>query len=251
MTYVIVEVADRIATVTLNDPDRRNAINATMNAELLTAFDDLESRDDIGAVVLTGAGKGFCAGADLELLRAAKSADAMHAIYAGFLRVANSTLPTVAAVNGAAVGAGMNMVLACDIAIASEAATFDARFLDIGLHPGGGHAWRLRRNTNQQTVMAMVLFGQKLTGAQAAARQVVWDCVPADALLATASSIAGRAANFPPELTRKTKQTILGLGSIFEAADAVDGELTPQLWSMAEPPFQDLLARLQTDISKG
>ncbi|MCU1344967.1 MAG: putative enoyl-CoA hydratase [Acidimicrobiia bacterium] len=249
MAQLLIDVTDRIATITLNDPDRRNAINSEMNEELVAAFDDLESRDDVGAVIITGAGKGFCAGADLNLLRDATEPAALTGIYTGFLRVANSNLPTVAAVNGASVGAGMNMALACDVILASTAARFDTRFLDIGLHPGGGNTWRLRRLTNHQTVLAMVLFGQQLTGAEAAARGLAWQCTEPDQLISTARAIAGRAAGFPRELTRRVKATIMGLDEVTDSQAAVEHEVQPQLWSMAQPQFQELIAKLQADIA--
>jgi len=250
MAQLLIDVTDRVATITLNDPDRRNAINSEMNSELVAAFDDLETRDDVGAVVITGAGKGFCSGADLNLLRNATDGASLTGIYTGFLRVANSNLPTVAAVNGASVGAGMNMALACDLILASTAARFDTRFLDIGIHPGGGNTWRLRRLTNHQTTMAMVLFGQQLTGTEAAARGLAWQCVEPDELLPTAHALAARAAGYPRQLAIRVKDTIMGLGAITNSQDAVDHETRPQLWSMAQPQFQELVAKLQADITK-
>jgi enoyl-CoA hydratase len=100
--------ADRVAVVTLDDGERRNAITPAMNDELVAAFDALKRDPGVGAVVLTGRGSSFCAGADLEQLGRSPSEDGMRAIYRGFLKVASSPLPTIAAVNGPAVGAGMN-----------------------------------------------------------------------------------------------------------------------------------------------
>ena len=149
MKYLKLEHRDRVALLTLNDPERRNVVSNELNEELVATFDELEKSDDTGAVVITGEGRAFCAGAILddlldagEMQKQGDEASLPH-IYRGFLRIAHSTLPTVAAVNGAAVGAGMNMVLACDLVIAGVSARFDTRFLNIGLHPGGGHTWRL------------------------------------------------------------------------------------------------------------
>ena len=164
MAYVKIDTSDGVAQLTLNDPGKRNAVNQTMNDEICAALDELEPDPAIGALVVTGAGKGFCAGADLDDLLAAESTGITR-IYEGFLRVAHSPLATVAAVNGAAVGAGMNMVLACDIVLAGRRwARFDSRFLQIGLHPGGGHTWRLKHATDRTTTMAMVIFGEVLFG---------------------------------------------------------------------------------------
>ena len=249
MSYILLDRADRVATVTINDPDKRNAINNEMNAELLEVFDNLEADDGVGAIVVTGAPPAFCAGADLDDLLAGGEAGTMRDIYSGFLRVAHTPLPTVAAVNGAAVGAGMNIVLACDLVVAGRSARFDSRFLQIGLHPGGGHTWRLRRVTDHQTTMAMVVFGQVLSGDEAAERGLAWDAVDDDQLLARAHELAGRAASFPRELVARTKGSILRLAEITGSEAAVDHELEPQLWSMHEPEFQNLVTELRTRIS--
>jgi enoyl-CoA hydratase len=247
-TFVHARAVDGVAVVTLDDPDRRNAINSTMNDELLALFDELEGDDDVRAVVLTGTPPAFCAGADLAVLRDATDADQLRSIYRGFLRVAASTLPTVAAVNGAAVGAGVNMALACDVVLAGESARFESRFHDIGLHPGGGHLWRLARVTDVGTVRAMVLFGEALDGRRAAEVGLAWRCVADDELLDAAVALAGRAKVAPKALVARTKATIAALGSASTGEEAVTQEVGPQAWSAGQPEFQQLLARLQARI---
>jgi 1,4-dihydroxy-2-naphthoyl-CoA synthase len=165
---ITLDVADRVATITLNDPSRRNIVSAALNAAVIEGMNELESRSDVGAIVVTGAAPAFCAGADLDDLAACDSEEKLRTIYSGFLRLAESPLPTIAAVNGAAVGAGLNLALACDVILAGASARFDTRFLQIGLHPGGGNTWRLRRITDLQTTMALVLFGEVVDGQQAA-----------------------------------------------------------------------------------
>src|SRR5438132_666909 len=112
------EIADRVAVVTLDDPDRRNALNLDMVEDVERIFDAIESDPDVGAVVVTGAPPAFCAGADLSHLGGSQR-DGLLRIYEGFLRVGRSPLPTIAAVNGAAVGAGMNLALVCDLRLAA------------------------------------------------------------------------------------------------------------------------------------
>ncbi len=248
MPFVITEVDDAgVATLTLNDPDKRNAINLEMCAELVETMENLENTG-AKAVIVTGAGRAFCAGADLNDLLAARERDNIHEIYRGFLRIAHSPLPTIAAVNGAAVGAGMNMALAADVIIAGEKARFDSRFLQIGIHPGGGHTWRLLQKTNEQVVRAMVLFGEVLDGPRAAEVGLAWRCVPDDQLLAAAGEMAARAATYPAKLQRVTKTAMLALTEIDRSPEAVEHEVKPQLNSMGSPEFQELVGKLQANI---
>jgi enoyl-CoA hydratase len=249
MSLITTDVTDGVALVTLSDPDRRNAISLAMNRELIATIDELESRDDVGALVVTGAGRAFCAGADLDELQASADSDGLTHIYSGFLRVAHTRLPTIAAVNGAAVGAGMNMALACDLIVAARSARFDSRFLQLGIHPGGGHTWRLRNLTDTQTVMAMVMFGETLEGEDAARRGLAWTCVDDTALLETAHRLAARAAAHPRQLVRRTKATISQLPRVKSSDEAVAHELDPQVWSMHQPAFRELAASLQARIS--
>jgi enoyl-CoA hydratase len=258
------EVADGVATLTLDDPDRRNALTLDMVDRIVAAFEQFEAEDSgVGAVVVTGAPPAFCAGADLSNLQAsgeqARGAAAdpatsreggMRSIYEGFLRVGRSPLPTIAAVNGAAVGAGMNLALACDVRVAARRAKFDTRFLQIGLHPGGGHTWMLDRIAGPQTAAAMVLFGEVLDGERAAACGLAWRVVDDDALLDTAREMAGRAAQAPTKLACRVKETLKAVPDLDVHQDAVDLELTAQMWSLAQPEFAERIAALQQRISK-
>ncbi|MFV2040002.1 MAG: enoyl-CoA hydratase-related protein, partial [Acidimicrobiales bacterium] len=228
---------------------KRNAINLQMCTEIVDTMEYLENAAGARVVVVTGSGPAFCAGADLGDLLTARAGDNIHEIYRGFLRIAHSPLPTIAAVNGAAVGAGMNMALACDVVVAAQAATFDSRFLQIGIHPGGGHTWRLRNKTDDQTVRAMVMFGEVLSGARAAEVGLAWKCVADADLMAAVMAMAKRAATFPPKLQRATKASMNDLPQILNSPDAVEHEVGPQLRSMGSPEFQALVQRLQQSIS--
>tara|TARA_B110000438_G_scaffold264453_2_gene277138 strand:- start:895 stop:1665 length:771 start_codon:yes stop_codon:yes gene_type:complete len=252
MTVLKIERRNRVAVLTFNDPDRRNVVSNEMNDELLDAFDELEADAGVGAVVITGEGRAFCAGAVLDdLLDAGRGgADGtLPDIYRGFLRVAHTPLPTVAAVNGAAVGAGMNMVLACDLVVASRSARFDSRFLTIGVHPGGGHTWRLRNTTELQTAKAMVLFEQILDGEQAVQRGLAWACVDDDQLVDRAVDYAEKAANHPPELVAITKKTLHDTAAVTESTASVRLEIEPQAWSMRQPAFTEMVAKLKAKIA--
>lgn len=240
----------RVAVLTLNQPERRNSLSLELVEGIIAAFDDLEQRDDVGAVVITGAPPAFCAGADLSQLGESRE-EGLRKIYEGFLRAGRSPLPTIAAVNGAAVGAGMNLALCCDIRIAARRARFDTRFLELGLHPGGGHTWMLQRAVGPSVAAALVLFGEVLDGAGAERCGLAWRCVDDDALLETAITIAAKAAAAPSALARRVKDTMVKVLTVEDHPTAVDVELQAQLWSMDQPDFAERLASMQQRISAG
>ena len=249
MSLVLVDIADGAAVLTLNNPSERNTLTQPMVDEIVAAMDRIEADDSVGAVVVTGAAPAFCAGANLGNLATA-TGESLGVIYAGFLRIARSPLPTIAAVNGAAVGAGMNLALGCDLRIAARSARFDTRFLQIGIHPGGGHTWMLRRAVGPQATMATVVFGEILDGAEAERIGLAWRCVDDDALLDEARRLATRAASAPRDLLVEVKRTIAAMHDVATHPDAVARELEPQLWSTRQPWFAERLAALQARISK-
>jgi enoyl-CoA hydratase len=245
---VLTDVADGVGTLTLDNPAERNTLTAPMVAEIVAAMDAFEADESVGAVVVTGTPPAFCAGANLGNLAEA-TGESLGTIYEGFLRIARSPLPTVAAVNGAAVGAGMNLALGCDVRIVADTATLDSRFLQIGIHPGGGHTWMLRRIVGPQAAMAAVVFGQVLDGPEAERIGLAHRCVPADRLLEVAHEFAAGAAAAPRELAMVTKATILAMADIADHPAAVARELEPQLWSTRQPWFAERLAALRARIS--
>jgi enoyl-CoA hydratase len=242
-----VERRDRVAVLTLDDPDRRNALTAGLVEEIVDAVDRIEDDDGIGALVVTGAPPAFCSGADVGALAAMSEGDqdraSLPSIYEGFLRFHRCTLPTVAAVNGPAVGAGLNLALGCDIRVASPAARFDCRFARIGLHPGGGHTRLLTDAVGGQAAAAMVLAGESPDGERAAALGLAWSCVDADELLDEAVRIAGRAADLPRELARRVKASLRETPRLASLDDAVALELDRQRWSVEQGFFAEQQAR--------
>ena len=167
---MLIEQRDGVAVLTVSDPARRNALTVDLSDELAAAVAGCERDESISALVLTGAPPAFCAGGDLGTLADAGKSGGDHdlrRIYEGFLAVARCSLPTVAAVNGPAVGAGLNLALACDVRIVGPAARFDARFLTLGIHPGGGMTWLLQRAVGSQAAAAMMLFNEVWDGTEA------------------------------------------------------------------------------------
>lgn len=248
MTDIAVEVSDGVAVLTLDAPARRNAFDLAMCTDTARALDALEADPDVHALIITGAGSAFCAGADLSHLGSSQR-EGLLAIYEGFWRVARSPLPTIAAVNGPAVGAGMNLALATDVRLAARSARFDPRFLQLGIHPGGGHTWMLQRIVGPQVAAAMVLFGEVLNGEEAAACGLAWRCLPDDELLRAARALAQRAAEVPRDLLLRTKATTADVTSLDDHAEAVERELVDQVWSVGQPTFAQRLADLQARIT--
>ena len=202
---VLVQVDDHVALITVNDPERRNAVTAEISAALRAAVDAAEANPDVHALIVTGAGKAFCAGADLTALGAATE-DGLRGIYDGFLAVANCALPTIAAVNGAAVGAGLNLALAADVRIAGPAALFDPRFQKLGIHPGGGATWMLQRAVGPQVARASLLFGMRFDAAAAVRYGLALEV--ADDPVTAARELAAGPAGAPREVVIATKASM-------------------------------------------
>ena len=245
MAEVRVDRGDGVAVLTVSDPARRNALSPELSLELAEAVAECEGDDGVNAVVVTGDAPAFCAGADLSLLgTGATTADreqGLRAIYSGFLAVAACSLPTVAAVDGPAVGAGLNLALACDVRLAGPSARFDARFLKLGLHPGGGMTWLIHRAVGPQVAAALALFGEVLDAAEAQRLGLVLRVVE-DGVLAAATALAARAAAAPRDLVLATKQSMRATAGPIGHDDAVQLELGPQLESISSPAFADRVA---------
>ncbi|MEU5694221.1 enoyl-CoA hydratase [Actinosynnema sp. NPDC020468] len=250
MAEVRLERDDRVAVVTVHDPDRRNALTLELSAALADAVAECERDARVHALVVTGTPPAFCAGADLTALGEARE-EGLRKIYAGFLAVAGCTLPTIAAVGGAAVGAGLNLALACDVRLVGPKARFDARFLQLGIHPGGGMTWMLQRLAGPQTATAMTLFGQVLDADGAVRHGLAWDRVDGghDELVASAVEFARASAEASRDLVRTIKATMRTTAATPAHADAVGIELAPQAESIGTPEFQNRLAAMKARIS--
>jgi enoyl-CoA hydratase len=233
MSFVRTEIVDRVAVVTLDDPEHRNALRLEMADELVSTVEQLEAAD-VGAMVITGAGPAFCAGADLRVLQRAEGTE-MVRVYKAFGRIYNSTLPSVAAVNGPAVGAGFNLALVCDVRLTCPSARFDTAFLRLAVHPGGGSTWLLDRQLGRQGLMALTVFQETLDGTDAERVGLAWRCLPDDQLVATAVDMARRGASHPPALAQKLHNTIDRMEDVTEYGAAVQIEMDEQLWSLRQP----------------
>ena len=237
---ILVERRDGVAVITLNAPERRNALTLAMADELVAACESIDADPSVGAVVVRGEGAYFCAGGDRATLGAAGQDPAdpdtyagISVIYRSFARVGELAPPTVAAVKGGAVGAGMNLVMATDIRIVARGARLASGFLPIGLHPGGGHGALLGRTGAREAAAAMALFGEPIDGERAAQLGLAWEAVDDDEVDTRAFELATR-AGADPELARKTAaslRTVLGPPALPWAA-ALELERASQMWSM-------------------
>lgn len=248
--HVITEQVGAVKVLRLNDPRRRNILSKDLCEQLCESVAAAEADEDCKAVVITGSPPTFCAGADLGDLKAASQGDeiGLHAVYQSFMDVANCRLPTFAAINGAAVGAGMNLALACDVRIAAEDVVFDTRFLSIGLHPGGGHSWMLLRAVGWSEAVRMLMLQGQVRGEQALKSGLVQRLEPAATLLEATIQCARAVESIPRELLLRTKASLrLAAGGDHQASFA--HETGEQLWSLGQPAFAELLERLQLSIA--
>jgi enoyl-CoA hydratase len=203
------EVQDHVALVTMDRPPV-NAVNAQFHEELMRVFDTLSDREDVRAAILTGAGKVFCAGADIKgrlerepqpgdfWAHSRRAREAFHAIL-------ECRVPVVAAINGPALGAGLALVASCDLLIASEAAVLGLPEINVGLLGGGRHAMRLFPHSKARRLM---FTGQRLSGADLYRLGAVEECVPADKLMSAARALAAEIAAKSPVAIRLAKHAL-------------------------------------------
>jgi enoyl-CoA hydratase len=246
-SLVRTERSDDLVTLVLNDPARRNALSWEMVNALCRAVDSAVAAG-CRALILQHAPPVFSAGGSVDDLLEPKAP--LENMYDAFRALDRAGVPTVAVVDGPAVGAGINLMLACDLALCSPESSFDVRFLDVGIHPGGGLLWRLRRSLGAQTVAAMTLFGELLTGQQAARLGLVWQCVPSHDLRTEATRLAGRAASRDPELGARVKATLQAVDGIDDPEEAIALERDAQQWSMERPQFRAELLALRHRLGR-
>lgn len=236
-----------VRLVTLTDPGRRNAMSAEMGAELIAACGAVRDDPQARVLVVTGEGTAFCAGADLPaLFGPARPVTEMHArlgeYYRAFLTVRELALPTIAAVNGPAVGAGLNLALACDVRIAAASATFAATFTRIGLHPGGGCTWFLVQALGASRALRTLLLGDPLDAGQA----VAWGLAdgPHDDCVAAALDLAARFAAVDRDLARNVKRAVgIAVGSGLDAT--LEYETWAQAASATSPQLRQWVGRFR------
>ena len=208
---IILERRDSVARITLNRPNRLNSFTAAMHAELRDALSQL---GDARVVVLTGAGRGFCAGQDLHdrAVAPGEAVDLGETVardWNPLIRTLTSLpQPVIARVNGVAAGAGANIALACDIAIAGRSAKFIQSFSAIGLSPDSGGTWALPRLVGQARALGLALTGEPLPADKAAEWGLIWKSVEDEALDAEVDALAARLASLPPLGLAAIKQMI-------------------------------------------
>jgi 2-(1,2-epoxy-1,2-dihydrophenyl)acetyl-CoA isomerase len=217
MSYhnILFELTEGIARLTLNRPERLNSFNVEMHGEVRDVLHRLESERDGRVLVLSGAGRGFCAGQDLgdrAVAPGGQGVDLGESIENYYkplvLALKNLPMPVIAAVNGVAAGAGANIALACDIVIAARSASFIQSFSKLGLVPDSGGTWLLPRLLGNARSLGLALLGDKLPADQAAQWGLIWRCVEDNELKETVDGLAKQFAVAPTRGLARTKQAI-------------------------------------------
>jgi 2-(1,2-epoxy-1,2-dihydrophenyl)acetyl-CoA isomerase len=207
-------MADGLATLTLNAPDKLNAVSRKMVAELKECWEGLAGDSSVRAVLLTGAGRGFCAGADLadpdrDTSATADSGAALDKFFNPVIRTMRTMpKPIIAAVNGVAAGVGMSFVMAADIAVAAKSASFLQAFARIGLLPDGGSTWFLPRLVGDARARALAMLAPQIAADQAKQWGLVWEVVEDAELMKTATELARRLADGPTQSLARIKEAM-------------------------------------------
>ncbi|MEI7446454.1 MAG: 2-(1,2-epoxy-1,2-dihydrophenyl)acetyl-CoA isomerase PaaG [Burkholderiales bacterium] len=211
---VVLETADGVARLTLNRPDKLNSFTRAMHAELRDALSTIESDASIRAVVLSGAGRGFCAGQDLADLSFEPGAmtDLGALIEDNFnpliRRIQALPKPVIAKVRGIAAGAGANLALACDLVVAGRSASFLQAFVNIGLLPDSGGTWLLPRTVGSARALGLAMLGEKLPAETAERWGMIWKVVDDAALDAEVDAMASKLAKMPTRAIAAIKQAV-------------------------------------------
>jgi enoyl-CoA hydratase len=203
-----------VVTITLDSPERRNALDEELSAQLRDAVRGVAADPGARCVVLTGAGRAFCSGADLGEFRSQDAGgvlprrEMLGAYYRTFLDVRDLAVPTIAAVNGPAIGAGLNLALVCDLRIAGASARFGATFVRLGIHPGGGATYMLTRLLGPARAAEMLLSGEIVDAPRALELGLVNRLVEDSELAASAAALAATIAGNAPRAVRATKRAL-------------------------------------------
>lgn len=208
---VISELALPVAVITLNRPDTRNAFNVQQRAELLHAITEANNNNDIRVVIITGAGKGFCAGADLaDVLPAGQTVEQRinNEYKPVFLGIAESAKTYIAAVNGVAAGIGVSLALACDLVVMSEDAFFYQAFSAIGLIPDGGLSQHLTRQLGAKKAFEVLALGQRLAAQECLQSGLINRLCSADRVLEEATALAQELLTRAPLSLQYTKEVM-------------------------------------------
>ena len=211
---VLVERRAGYRMLTLNRPDKLNVFDDALHAALRTAIDDADGDAECRALLLTGAGRGFCAGADLVGTMGDDLGDVLERSFNPLIRRLRSLrMPVVCAVNGVAAGAGANVALACDIVVAVRSARFIQAFIKIGLVPDAGGTWLLPRLAGDARARGMAMLGSPVTAEQALAWGMIWQVVEDDQLVTEATSLAAHLATQPTATLARMKRMLAASGT--------------------------------------
>jgi 2-(1,2-epoxy-1,2-dihydrophenyl)acetyl-CoA isomerase len=243
---LISERAGAVATITLNRPEARNALDLVMRRELAQALDEVEADEAARVVILTGAGGHFCSGGDVKSMRARRHTAAegrarVQELNRMVLRLVDFPKPTIAMVDGYAVGAGSNLALCCDLVVASERAKFGELFWKIGLVPDGGGTWLLPRVIGMARAKELIFTADVIDAAEAARIGLVNRVVPVAELATATRALAERIAAGPPAVLAMAKHMV-NRAATSDLAAALDLEAYSQGIALASEDHQEGVA---------
>ncbi len=235
-----------VRTFTLNRPAALNSMTSAMHGELLPALDAAAADTNVRVVVITGAGRGFCAGQDLSDPAMVASAAGSGGLDVGAvierhyrplaLRIRSMPVPVLAAVNGVAAGAGANLALCCDMVVAARSASFIQAFIKIGLVPDCGGTWLLPRLVGRARALGLAMTGDKLPAEEAEHMGLIWKCVDDAQFADTVQALALRLAALPSQALAQTRR-VLDAAAPMEFADALTQEADTQRELGRAPDF--------------
>lgn len=212
MTHILFSIENAVASITFNRPQVFNSMHHAMRMEILEALDICKNDAGIRAVYITGTGRAFCAGEDLQEVIDPSGPSLTEIISTGYnpmvLKIRNLEKPVVAAVNGVAAGAGANIALACDIVVACASASFTQAFSKIGLIPDSGGTWTLPRLVGFQRASALMMLSDKISAADAQAMGMIWKVFPDDTFAGDSLKLAETLAQMPTRGLALTKQAL-------------------------------------------
>jgi enoyl-CoA hydratase len=251
---VLIETVENISVLRLNRPDSRNAMNDEMAEQFSAAIDTIVDEGQARALIVTGNGPAFCAGGDLAGfakwagMQPAEVAEALRLFYARFLRIMDLPIPTIAAINGPAVGAGACLAAACDIRLAAASARIGFTFVKLGINPGMGSEYLLNRIVGPARTVELLMTGDVISAADARQMGLVNRVVLPESLMNAAFDLACRLAKLPSSIVKVIRENTSAAVASAPIADILRREAREQAPIFTDPDFQKKIQQMLENL---